>query len=86
MIMNIEITSNDKHDTEFKIDNLTVAEILRVYLNEQGVDFAAWRREHPSKPLIMKIQTSTGTVSKAVADAVSAIKKDCDKLAAMLKK
>lgn len=84
--MNIEITSNDKHNTEFKIDNLTVAEILRVYLNEQGVDFAAWRREHPSKPLIMKIQTSTGTVSKAVSDAAAAIKKDCDKLAAMLKK
>ena len=84
--MNIEIISNDKRAAEFKIDNLTVAEILRVYLNEGGVDFAAWRREHPSKPLIMKIQTSEGTVAKAVADAAAAVKKDCDKLAALLKK
>ena len=84
--MNIEVTSSDKHSVEFKIDNLTIAEILRVYLNEAGVDFAAWRREHPSKPLIMKIQTSDGTVAKAVADASNAIKKDCDKLAALLKK
>ena len=60
--------------------------ILRVYLNEQGVEFAAWRREHPSKPLIMKIQTSEGTVAKAVADATAAIKKDCEKLAALIKK
>ena len=84
--MNVEVISHDKHSAEFKIDNLTVAEILRIYLNESGVDFAAWRREHPSKPLIMKIQTSEGTVAKAVADASAAIKKDCDKLAALLKK
>jgi DNA-directed RNA polymerase subunit L len=84
--MNIEIISQDKHNAEFRIDNLTVAEILRVYLNEQGVEFAAWKREHPSKPLIMKIQTSGNTVSKAVSDAVAAIKKDCDKLAALVKK
>ena len=84
--MNIEVISDDKHNTEFKIDNLTIAEILRVYLNEGGVDFAAWRREHPSKPLIMKVQTSDGTVAKAVADASAAIKKDCDKLVAIIKK
>ncbi len=84
--MNIEIISQDKHSSEFKIDNLTVAEILRVYLNEQGVEFAAWRREHPSKPLIMKIETADGTVAKAVSDAAAAIKRDCDKLASALKK
>jgi DNA-directed RNA polymerase subunit L len=84
--MNVEIIEHEKHNAEFKIDNLTIAEILRVYLNEQGVEFAAWRREHPSKPLLMKIQTTDTTVSKAVADAVAAIKKDCDKLAALVKK
>ena len=84
--MNIEIISAEKDDVEFKIDNITIAEIMRVYLNEQGIKFAAWRREHPSKPVVMKIQTSSGTVKKAVADAVSAIQKELDSLASALKK
>lgn len=84
--MNIEILKNEKHDSEIKIDNLTVAEILRVYLYEAGVDFAAWRREHPSKPLLMKIQSTDKGVKKAVADAVNLIKKDCDKLLSGVKK
>ena len=85
-IMEIEIIKHEKDDLEVKIDNQTVAEILRVYLNEQGVDFAVWRREHPSKPVILKIKTSGKTVKKAVSDAVAAINKDCDKLLAGLKK
>ena len=74
--MNIEIIKSEKDDLEIKIDNLTVAEILRVYLNEQGIKFAAWRKEHPSKPIVFKIQTSGKTVKKAVSEAVSAISKD----------
>ena len=84
--MNVEIVKQEKDDIEFRIDNSTVAEVLRVYLTEQGVKFAAWRREHPSKPLLMKVQTSSGTVKQAIADAVAAIKKDTDALAAAVKK
>jgi hypothetical protein len=32
--------------------------------------FAAWRREHPSKPAVLKITTSGKTVKKAVAEAI----------------
>jgi DNA-directed RNA polymerase subunit L len=84
--MNIEIVKQDKDDVELKIDNQTIAEIIRVYLNEQGVKFAAWRIEHPSKPIIFKIQTSGKSVKKAVGDAVSAINKDCDVIVKSLKK
>lgn len=84
--MNIEILKNEKHEVELKIDNLTVAEILRTYLYKAGVEFAAWKREHPSKPLIFKITTKDAAVKKVVADAIEAIKKDCDKLAAVMKK
>ena len=84
--MNIQVVKAEKSEVELRIDNLTVAEIMRVYLYDQGVDFAAWRREHPSKPLIFKIESSDKSVKKAVSDAVSAIKKDCDKLSAALKK
>ena len=84
--MNIEVLKSEKNDVELKIDNLTIAEILRVYLYEHGVVFAAWRREHPSKPLIFKIESNDKNVKKVVADAVSAIKSDCDKILKVVKK
>jgi len=84
--MDIEVVSHEKDDMELKIDNPTVAELMRVYLNENGVKFAAWRREHPSRPVIMRIQTSSGTVKKAVSEAVAAAQKDLDELVALAKK
>ncbi len=84
--MEIEIVKKEKQSIELKVTNLTVAEILRVYLAEQGTAFVAWKREHPSKPIIMKIQVNSGTAEKAVADAVSALQKDCDKLLSAVKK
>ena len=84
--MEVEIIKEGKNDIELKVGNLTIAEILRVYLNEQGIEFAAWRREHPSKPVIFKIKSSGKTVKKAISDAVVAIKKDCNSLIAGLKK
>lgn len=84
--MEIEIVSQEKNDVELRLDNVTVAEILRRYLAEQGVDFAAWRREHPDKPIVMKIQSSGKTVKKEVSDAVAAIKKDLEAIKKVLKK
>ena len=84
--MEVEIIKSEKEDLEVKVDNATVAEILRVYLNEQGVKFAAWRKEHPTKPIVFKIQTSGKTSKKAISEAVSAIKKDAAKISAVLKK
>ncbi|MCH7567970.1 MAG: hypothetical protein IIA87_00980 [Nanoarchaeota archaeon] len=84
--MEVEIINSEKNDFDIRIDNLTVAEILRVYLNEQGIKFAAWRREHYSKPIIFKIQTSGKTVKRAVSEAVAAIKKDSDAIIKGLKK
>lgn len=84
--MELEVIKSEKEELEVKIDNITVAEILRVYLNEQGVKFAVWRKEHPTKPAIFKIQTSGKTTKNAISEAVSAIKKDASKLSAILKK
>lgn len=84
--MNIEITKQEKNDVEIKIDNPTIAEILRVYLNKEEVEFAAWRREHPTKPVILKIKTENKTVKKTISDAISMIKKDLEKISGMLKK
>ena len=85
--MEIEIVKQEKDNVEIRVDNTTVAEVLRVYLNEQGVELAVWRKDHPTKPAIFKIQTSSGkTVKKVVGDAITAINKDCDKILAALKK
>jgi len=83
--MNIEVVYQDKDHAELFLDNITVAEILRVYLSEQGVDFVAWRREHPSKPVVLKINSEKG-VAKSVDAAVSALKKNLDSLRVALKK
>jgi len=82
--MNLEIIKAEKNDVELKIDNLTIAEILRVYLNKQGVNLGVWRREHPFKPLVMKIQSPN--VKKSVESAIDSIKKDLNKIAAAAKK
>jgi len=84
--MEVEIIKSEKEDLEVKVDSVTVAEILRVYLNEQGVKFAVWRKEHPTKPIVFKIQTSGKTSKKAISEAVSAIKKDAAKISTVLKK
>lgn len=84
--MNIEIVKQEKNFLEVRVDNVTVAEILRVYLNNNGVDFVAWRREHPTKPALLRIESSGKTIKKEVSDAVSAIKKDLDNLSKFLKK
>ena len=84
--MNVEIISHSANECEVRVDNLTVAEILRVYLNEQGIKFAAWRREHLTEPVIFKIESSGKTIKKAIAEAVSVISKDVDSLIKLAEK
>lgn len=84
--MEIEIIKEENNEIELKINNPTIAEIMRVYLNDQDIEFAAWKREHPTKPLIFRIQSSGKNVKKTINDAVSAIKKDIEKISALIKK
>ncbi|MEK6819985.1 MAG: RpoL/Rpb11 RNA polymerase subunit family protein [Nanoarchaeota archaeon] len=79
--MELKVLNSSKDEMELEIDNLTLVEILRVYLNkDDAVSFAAWKREHPTKSPILKVQTKGKTAKKAVHDAVSAIVKDLDKI------
>lgn len=78
--MEIKILNSSKDEIEVQIENLTLAELLRVYLNkDSSVIFAAWKREHPSEKPILKVKTKGKTVKKAIGDAVSAVVKDLDK-------
>ena len=85
--MEINIIKNSKEEIEFQLDNLTLVEILRVYLNrDSSVTFAAWKREHITKNPIMLVKTKGKTAKKAMDEAVSAITKDLDSLEADFKK
>lgn len=85
--MEVKILKQDKDDLTVQFDNLTIAEILRVYLNQDdSVKFAAWRREHPSKPPILNIKTSGKSAKKALQDAIAKIEKDASKIQEEFKK
>ena len=85
--MEINILKSSKDEIELEIDNLTMVEILRVYLNKDSlVTFTAWRRDHPTKKPVLLVKTKVKTAKKAINDAVSAITKDLDKLESDFKK
>lgn len=79
MFMEIEIINQDKNEMEFKLDNLTLAELLRVYLNrDSSVEIAVWKREHPSEKPTFKLKTKGKTAKKAISDSISEITKELD--------
>jgi len=85
--MEINILNDSKEELEVEIGSLTLAEILRVYLNkDSSVTFAAWKREHPTHKPILSVKTKGKTPKKALNDAISAITKDLDNIEADFKK
>ena len=85
--MEVNILKSEKDEMEVELSNLTIAEILRVYLNkDSSVTFAAWRREHPTKRPIILVKTKGKTAKKALGDAVKLCEKDLDKLQSDFKK
>lgn len=85
--MKINYLKEEKDDLEIELDNPTIAELLRVYLNkDDSVTLAAWKREHPTKNPVLKIKTNGKTAKKALNDAISQAEKELDKLEADFKK
>ena len=76
--MEVKIISEDKNVLDIEISNLTIAEILRVYLNKEGAKLAAWRRDHPTKNPILHIEADNP--KKILKSAIVNIEKELDKL------
>ena len=77
--MDIKVIESSKDEIKVELDNLTMAEILRVYLNkDSSVTFTAWKRAHPTEKPILSLKTKGKTAKKAINDAVKAITKDLD--------
>jgi len=85
--MEIAILRSEKDEIEVELESLTIAEILRVYLNKDAsVSFAAWKREHPTKKPVLLVKTKGKTAKKAISDAVKLITKELDKFEGDFKK
>ncbi|MDD5191859.1 MAG: RpoL/Rpb11 RNA polymerase subunit family protein [Candidatus Nanoarchaeia archaeon] len=85
--MDIKILKDEKNELDVQIDNQTVAELIRVYLNEDdSVKLGAWKKEHYSKPVILRVETDGKTAKKALQDAISKAQKDLSKYADEFKK
>ena len=83
----LEILKSSKDEIEVRIGNMTILEILRVYLNKDpAVSFAAWKRDHPSEKPILKVTTKGKSAKKAISDAVTSIVKELDKVETEFKK
>ena len=79
--MEINVLKSSKDELEFQVENLTMAELLRVYLNKDSeVTFAAWKRKHPSENPIVNVKTKGKTSKKAVNDAIALAVKDLEKI------
>jgi DNA-directed RNA polymerase subunit L len=79
--MELKILKNSKDEIEVELENLTLVELLRVYLNKDSdVSFAGWRRDHPSEKPVLRVTTKGKTAKKALSDAISLVFKDLDNL------
>ena len=85
--MEVEILRDEKNDLELSVNNQTIVEIVRSYLNkDDSVKLGAWKKEHYSKPLKLKIKTEGKSAKKALQEAISKIQKDLDKYKEEFKK
>jgi len=82
--MEIKVVNDEKNSLDVEISNLTVAELLRAYLNKQSVKLAAWKREHPTKNPILHIEADNP--KKELKAAISQIEKEIDSTLSEFKK
>jgi len=85
--MEIKILREEKNELEVELDSLSIAEILRVYLNKNDdVTIAAWKKEHPTKKPVLFVKTKKDNVKKVIEKAVLEITKDLEKVEEDFKK
>jgi len=74
--MEIKILKEEKDHLEIEIGNLTIAELLRVYLNENGADLAVWKRAHPSENPVLVIKNKDA--KKTLQKTIETVEKEID--------
>ena len=82
--MEVKIIKQEKNTLDVEIDSLTIVELLRGYLNQEGAKMAAWKRDHPFKNPVLHIEADNPT--KLLQKAIQSAEKDIDKLVDEFKK
>jgi len=75
--MEIKILKNEKNEIDIELSSLTIAEVLRVYLNKEGAKLAAWKRDHPTKNPILHIEADNP--KSLLKKAIKTLEKEIDK-------
>ena len=79
--MEVNVLKDEKDFLVVEMNNQTIAELVRVYLNkDSNVEVAVWKKEHPDAPVIFELKTKGKSAKKALDDAVSTIEKDVSKI------
>lgn len=74
--METKIIKDEKNVLDIEVKNLTIAEVLRVYLNEAGAKVAAWKRDHPTKNPVLHIEGDNP--KKLLKSALETLEKELD--------
>ena len=82
--MEIKILKDEKGVLDIELSSLTIAEVLRVYLNKEGAKLAAWRKEHQAKNPVLHIEADNP--KKLLKKAIKALDKEIDKTVDEFKK
>ena len=82
--MEIKILKDEKNILDIELSSLTIAEVLRVYLNKEGAKLAAWKRDHPTKNPVLHIESDNP--KKLLKSAITTLEKEIDKTAEEFKK
>ena len=82
--MQVKIIKDEKNTLDIELQSLTIAEILRVYLNKEGAKLAAWKRDHPTKNPILHIEADNP--KKLLKKAIATLEKEIDKTVDEFKK
>lgn len=82
--METTILNESKTEMDIELESLTIAEVLRTYLNNHGAKMAAWKRDHPTKNPVLHIEADNP--KKVLKSAIAALEKDIDKVVNDFKK
>ncbi len=82
--MQVKIIKDKKNELDIELSSLTIAEVLRVYLNKEGAKLAAWKRDHPTKNPILHIEADNP--KKLLKKAIATLEKEIDKTVDEFKK
>jgi DNA-directed RNA polymerase subunit L len=82
--MEIKVLKDEKDVLEVELDSVTIAEVVRVYLNEAGAKLAVWSRDHPTKNPVLHVEGEKP--KKLLKNAISKVEKDIDSAVAEFKK